>query len=581
MLHEDFHRGLEAAYRLYGVKSSSLPDFSPTTTAPVAPRPDDDAATVTSAMPTSVPEKKAARVDRCKVCGKPAEVKVLWAEGHGYQPACEAHKEQVAAPFKKKDDFSGFKKYSDVATQLQPHQQRVVDRIQDPDQPGLVVIHPVGSGKSLSALAAQDALGMAGTAVVPASLEGNLTKEREKHLTGARQPLDIVSLQDMAAKRRPVKTPLMIVDEAHRARDPGTSTFRQLARSEAEKLLLLTGSPFYNHPADIAPLIDLAAHRAVLPLDQASFSDRYISDKKVGPGVMGSLLGVKPGVVPMLNQRRAQELRNIFGKWTDYHAGSTEGYPTVEHQDVKVPMSKEQLQVYDTLFKKAPAWVAWKVKHGLPPSRSEVETLNSFLSGARQVSDSTAPFQAGQPAQEPKIDLAFSRLKEMLDKDPTSKGVVYSNFLDAGIAPYRQRLQKANIPFGEFTGEQPQGLRDDLVRQYNAGKLRALLLSSAGGEGLDLKGTRLMQLLEPHWNAEKMKQIAGRGARYQSHADLPPEARKVLIEHYLATRPESGVLERWGLKKPGTSVDEYLTQLSGDKERLIDQFRQLLVQRAT
>lgn len=56
--------------------------------------------------------KAAAAVDRCKVCGKPATVKVLWAEGHGYQPACEAHKEQVAAPYKAKDDFSGYKKYS-------------------------------------------------------------------------------------------------------------------------------------------------------------------------------------------------------------------------------------------------------------------------------------------------------------------------------------------------------------------------------------------------------------------------------------------------------------------------------------
>lgn len=57
-----------------------------------------------------MPEKSAERADRCKVCDKPATVKVLWAEGHGYQPACEAHKEQVAKPFKAKDDFSGFKK---------------------------------------------------------------------------------------------------------------------------------------------------------------------------------------------------------------------------------------------------------------------------------------------------------------------------------------------------------------------------------------------------------------------------------------------------------------------------------------
>jgi hypothetical protein len=66
---------------------------------------------------TPMPKKEAARVDRCKVCGKIAEVKVLWAEGRGYQPACEEHKEQVAVPFKRKDDFSGFKKYKNAPTE--------------------------------------------------------------------------------------------------------------------------------------------------------------------------------------------------------------------------------------------------------------------------------------------------------------------------------------------------------------------------------------------------------------------------------------------------------------------------------
>ena len=481
------------------------------------------------------------------------------AYDEGYEAALRLHGVKVAA----------------VRTPLQAQQDRVVQRISDPDQPGLVVVHGLGSGKSLAALAAQDALGTPATYVVPAALKSNITKEREKHIVDP-QPADVVSMQNMAVKQQPVKTPLLVVDEAHRARDPGTSTFRQLARSQADKRLLLTASPFYNHPSDIAPLVDLAANAPVLPLDQGAFSDKYISEKAVPPGFMGSLLGVKPGSVPVLNPRRAKELQGIFSKWTDYYPGSREGYPEVTHEDVKVPMTPEQLEVYDTLFKKAPWWVAYKVKRGLPPSKSEAKELNAFLSGARQVSNSTAPFQPGQVAQEPKIDRAFERLKKMLDEDPASKAVVYSNFLDAGVAPYRQRLEQAGIPFGEFTGEMPEALRNEMIQRYNEGKLRALLLSSAGGEGLDLKGTRLMQLLEPHWNAEKPRQVEGRGARYQSHADLPPEARKLLIEHYYATRPESGVLERWGLKKPGGSVDEYLAQLSRDKENLIGQFRLLL-----
>jgi hypothetical protein len=117
-----------------------------------------------------------------------------------------------------------------------------------------------------------------------------------------------------------------------------------------------------------------------------------------------------------------------------------------------------------------------------------------------------------------------------------------------------------------------------LVQQYNENKLRALLVSSAGGEGLDLKGTRLIQVLDPHWNDEKLKQVEGRGIRYKSHAELPPEERKVLVQRFLATRPAHGLLEKLHIQKPGGAADEYLTQLSGDKEKLIEQFRGLFNQ---
>ena len=291
---------------------------------------------------------------------------------------------------------------------------------------------------------------------------------------------------------------------------------------------------------------------------------------------------VRPGTVPILYQKRAPELQEIFKKWVDYHPGKAgaEGYPEVEHKNVPVQMTPDQLRVYDTLMDKAPAWVAAKVKRGLPPNKREAQQLNAFLTAARQATNTTAPFtQDASAVQDPKIQQAFDSLQKTLKNDPQSRAVVYSNFLKAGIDPYKARLDAAKIPYGEFTGEMSKQKRDEMVRQYNAGKLRTLLLSSAGGEGLDLKGTRLMQILEPHWNQEKIKQVEGRGARYQSHSDLPPAARKMLIENYIATRPQgvtSKVLQKIMGRAPDKSVDEYLSQMSGDKEKLIEQFRALL-----
>ncbi len=462
---------------------------------------------------------------------------------------------------------------------LQPHQQRVVDRIQQADQPGLVVAHGLGSGKTRTAIEAQKALKMPSDVIVPASLQANYKKEQKKWMGGKRQDSHVQSMQNITRKHLSPQRKLMIVDEAHRAREAGTDTYKNLAKNEAEKRLLLTGSPFYNRPSDIAPLVNIASGAPLLPNDQARFNEKYVRQHNVSPGIINRLRGIKPGMVEELNPRSKEELQGILNKWVDYQPSSKDDFPEVSREDVKVPMDPQQLQVYDTMLKKAPPWVSQKIRSRMPPSKRESQQLNAFLSATRQVANSTAPFQEGvKKIYEPKIDEAFKRLQENFAGNERAKALVYSNYLGAGINPYAQRLQQANIPYGEFTGEMAKAKRDQLVRDYNENKIRALLLSSAGGEGLDLQGTRLIQELEPHWNDEKLRQVEGRGIRYKSHASLPQEERNVKVQRFLATRRPTGLLERAHLKKPGGSVDEYLAARSADKEKLIQQFRALLEQ---
>jgi SNF2 family DNA or RNA helicase len=467
-------------------------------------------------------------------------------------------------------------KLADVGTELKDYQQRVVDKMKEPGRPGLVVAHGLGSGKTLSSIAAQDALGSPATVVVPAALRANYEKERARHLTGKKQPANIVSLQNVARAGVP-DSKLLIVDEAHRGRDPASSTYKALRDADAKQKMLLTASPFYNSPHDLAPLINIAAQDRVLPNEKAEFDARYTQTRKVSPGLWGRLRGDKPGAVQEINPGRSKELKKIYDQWVDYHPGGTEGFPSTSRENVDVPMDRDQLKVYDTMMGKAPSWVARKVRSGLPPSKSEATQLNSFLTGARQASLSTAPFvQPGAKVQETKIQRAFENLQKELETNPESRAVVYSNFIEGGVKPYASRLTNAGIPFGEYTGEIKRQIRDQLVKDYNEGKRRVMLLSSAGGEGLDLKGTRLMQVLEPHWNQEKLKQVEGRGIRYGSHAHLPEDQRNVRIETYRATRPRSGLLERLKLKEPGGGVDEYLSTRSTEKETLNEQFRKLL-----
>lgn len=466
-------------------------------------------------------------------------------------------------------------------TALQPHQQRVVDRLSQDDQPGLVAFHGLGSGKTLTSIAAADALQRPTNAIVPAALQANYRKELKKH--HAEVTPDISTIQAIT-RRGGIEGAdpegFLVIDEAHRLREPGSKGFQAVRDIPAAKRLLLTGSPTYNRPFDVAPLVNLAAGGRVLPNDRGSFDAKFVGEETVSPGLLGRLRGIQPGSRAVL--KNTAELGEVLRKWTDFHENPTDtaDFPTRIDETVEVPMSGAQREVYDSIIGKAPSWVQYKVRRGLPPSKAEAQNLNAFLTGARQAQLSPGVFQQGANPLDAatKQRAAFDRFSEALAKNPDHKAVVYSNYLDAGLSPYRQMLDEAQVPYAAFTGDVPAAERARAVQDYNEGKLKALLLSSAGGEGLDLKGTRQLQILEPHFNDEKLKQVIGRGIRYQSHSGLPEDQRNVNVEQYLSVMPKRTGWRKaiFGENTGDMTADQYLRQMSDDKERLNEQLRDLL-----
>lgn len=468
-------------------------------------------------------------------------------------------------------------KLGELQTELQPHQQRVVDRLREQD--GLLAIHGLGSGKTLTSLAVAEDQGLPATAVVPAALQGNYKKEIQKHFEPGTAPkIDVASMQGTALRGKPPDTGTLVVDEAHRLRDHTTLGARIMGRSQADKRLLMTATPFYNHPSDIAVPLNIAAGYKALPTDPQEFERRYIQRDIVNPSFGQRVLdGVGPGEVAHVNPRRREELANTFKQWVDYHPNSENDprFPRTREETVNVDMTPQQLEVYDGLLGKLPPWVSAKIRAGLPPSKQESRQLNAFLSAARQVANTTRGFAPNQTPQEPKIQAAVKDLQQMLRANEQAKAVVYSNYLDSGLNPYAEYLNKAHIPYGMVTGELNAAQKAQLVEQYNNNKIKALLVSSAGGEGLDLKGTRMMQLLNPDWNQARSEQVEGRGIRFMSHEHLPEDQREVLIKRYIAQRPKT-VFNELGLSSRGQAVDEYLTMLGQNKQNLIDEFYGLM-----
>ena len=271
-------------------------------------------------------------------------------------------------------------------------------------------------------------------------------------------------------------------------------------------------------------------------------------------------------VLPEGGQNK-QDLLNLFKNKVDYHENSTEGYPSVKESTIKVEMTPEQTAAYQMAMSGSPS-LAYKIRHGISPNKSEAGQMNAFLSGPRQISNIPGDYnESATDADAPKLQRAVEEIKNRIKTDPNYRGVTYSNYIGHGLDPM-QRLLKG-VPTGMFTGAESAKRKAELVKAYNDGKIKQLLLSGSGAEGLDLKGTKLMQILEPHWNDPLLDQVKARAIRYMSHAALPENERNVEVQNYESILPETGYLWWKGREK---SSDEYMDELAAKKARLNNQF---------
>ena len=85
--------------------------------------------------------------------------------------------------------------------------------------------------------------------------------------------------------------------------------------------------------------------------------------------------------------------------------------------------------------------------------------------------------------------------------------IIYSNWINNGITPMKRLLEMNNLNCYAYTGELNDKEKKRIVDEYNKETIQVLLLSSSGSEGLDLKNTRQIHIMEPHFNMAKINQV--------------------------------------------------------------------------
>ena len=405
---------------------------------------------------------------------------------------------------------------------LRDHQKKVVRYMKD--HRGLLVVHGTGTGKTLTAATISqcyldDNPGKRVVFVGPASLESNFVKELrnygvsmkniarhykfysfEKFLSNTkRRVMNKVSSDKDRDKigwpLNPIsfKNSLLIVDEAHNVRNPMTATARALQESAftADKVVLLTATPFVNNMRDYIPLINMIYGRYIVG-----------TYKEFQTGTVPDYLGKSK--VP--SKEDLQTFRALLRDKVDV-VSKKEQKDFPKRKDIMryVKMTPSYLEAYTKLMdREKVAGLFFK-----NPER--------FYNGYRR-----AVNMAGPEYFSSKVEKAIPYLEK-------GKALLYSNWLEFGVNPISRALTKAGITFEKYTGKTSKNKREEIISDFNNGEFQVLIVSSAGGEGLDLKGVRSVVVLDPPWNDASLEQVIGRAVRYKSHSHLPEKDRVVNV----------------------------------------------------
>lgn len=139
-------------------------------------------------------------------------------------------------------------------------------------------------------------------------------------------------------------------------------------------------------------------------------------------------------------------------------------------------------------------------------------------------------------------DIYSSKFSALLNKIADNffrKHMVYSFFKErSGTKLLSAILNMCGVKTVLYTGDLSAAKRESLLNEFNSeenmygDKIKVILLTEAGGEGITLKDVGVVHILESNHKEAKIRQAIGRAVRFKSHEGLPKSDRTVKIYRY-------------------------------------------------
>jgi ERCC4-related helicase len=476
----------------------------------------------------------------------------------------------------------------------------------------VILAHKPGMGKTATSIYGFETLKTEGKAtralvVVPAGLRENFAKEgitkflkipswqivassSERGRKGYVRPEALKSDKDYTVvsyamfRKDPVGlmervgADTLIMDEVHKARNETSGVFPAaiLAREKATNFIGLTASLVNNDPAEVASLLTISEGKRMLTPKQ--FRRMHTEVKGYERGFKGS----KKEVRRLKDKPRM--LRNIEPRVDYASPDMIKGGKTMPRRDlqfVDVPMSREQWGLYQLAMKDLGPLKALIMRRDSDVTVKDAKNLFAQTAQARQISNSVhtgKKITAAESSQvSPKVKQLLDDAEVHIGQKPDNKIVLYSNLIRGGVDVISAGLTSRKIPHEIFVGKGTEvgdrritsEVRDSGIENFKQGKVKVLVLSGAGAEGLSLNNATGFFALDGHFNPERILQAEARVRRLGGQSHRPEPERQVDIRRYRSTAPKDQpktLLEKIrGVKAPEQTVDEWMYSTAGRK----------------
>jgi hypothetical protein len=110
--------------------------------------------------------------------------------------------------------------------------------------------------------------------------------------------------------------------------------------------------------------------------------------------------------------------------------------------------------------------------------------------------------------------------------------------LYTGTESKEEKETVRNIYNGDWSGLTPtlNAELNSIAHNNNVGEIiKVFMITAAGSEGINLRNTRYVHIMEPYWHPARVEQVIGRARRICSHKNLPEELQTVEAFVYLMT----------------------------------------------